>query len=121
MSVFLGVRHWHYYIDWASFVAQKGKSWTETNLDWIEGFEGPLAITLYANLVANTSAELGSLLTFLDETVEEEVARCVERNKEGIYRRRKRGLPFNPFTPKMERFLAAQERIVEGAIARRYA
>jgi len=46
---------------------------------------------------------------------------CVLSNKEGIYRRRKKYVQFNPFTPQMERFLAAQEKIVYNAIQRRIA
>jgi len=47
--------------------------------------------------------------------------KCVLRNKEGIYRREKGQLNFNPFTPPMERFLDLQERIVARAIQRRIA
>ncbi|CAG7733247.1 unnamed protein product [Allacma fusca] len=88
---------------WSQFVAQKAKSWTETNLDWIEHFKGPLLITMYHHL----------------EPVSEMVMHCVQTNKEGIYRRRKKQSQFNPFTPRMEKFLASQEKIVYTAIQRR--
>ncbi|OXA52396.1 WSC domain-containing protein 2 [Folsomia candida] len=105
--------------DWSSFVAQKGKSWTETNLDWIEGFQGPLLISMYHQLVQNTTQELTTILDFLGEPVTESVMNCVINNKEGIYRRRKKNVQFNPFTSKMEKFLSIQERIVYNAIQRR--
>lgn len=49
----------------------------------------------------------------------ESVMNCVINNKEGIYRRRKKNVQFNPFTSKMEKFLSIQERIVYNAIQRR--
>ena len=56
---------WILFSDWSQFVAQKAKSWTETNLDWIEQFKGPLLITMYHHLVQNTSHELSTILEFL--------------------------------------------------------
>lgn len=55
------------------------------------------------------------------EPVADKVINCVINNKEGIYRRRKKYATFNPFTPQMEKFLAAQEKIVYNAIQRRVA
>lgn len=58
-------------------------------------------------------------LFFFKEPVTEPVMNCVISNKEGIYRRRKKNAQFNPFTPKMEKFLATQERVVYNAVQRR--
>lgn len=55
------------------------------------------------------------------EPVSESVMNCAMNNKEGIYRRRKKYTQFNPFTAQMEKFLAAQEKIVYNAIQRRVA
>lgn len=61
------LKQWNtaFFTDWSQFVAQKAKSWTETNLDWIERFSGPLLITMYHHLVQNTSQELTTILDFL--------------------------------------------------------
>lgn len=64
--------------DWSQFVAQKAKSWTETNLDWIERFSGPLLITMYHQLVQNTSQELNLILDFLQVTYHWRIQKLID-------------------------------------------
>lgn len=42
--------------------------------------------------------------------------RCVLRNRDGLFRRPKRSLPFDPFSEEMRRTIDAYKQIVEEAI-----
>ncbi|KAF4520044.1 hypothetical protein B566_EDAN008332 [Ephemera danica] len=97
-------------------VLLKLATWTNTYMDWLRNFPGPKHILLYERLVANVEPELRSLLTFLNVTLPEPSLLCALSRREGIYRRRRRLLPFDPFTPAMKEALRREQDALYSAL-----
>ncbi|XP_045468186.1 WSCD family member AAEL009094 isoform X2 [Harmonia axyridis] len=100
--------------DWEQFVYDKLQAWKQTNLDWLYNFTGPTHVIFYEHLVDNLENNLRSMLNFLEHPISEELFNCAMERKEGIYRRKKRAIVFDPFSSKMkEKIKEEQERVYE--------
>lgn len=98
------------------FVKNKLKAWEQTNLDWLYNFTGPTHVIFYEQLVDNLENTLKSVINFLDMPVDEQLFKCAIERREGIYRRKKRVLNFDPYTTKMKTKLHEVEKKVYDAI-----
>lgn len=103
-------------LDWQTFFTDKLSAWKQTNLDWLHNFTGPTHVIFYDKLVQNVEETLTKLLEFLEFPVTQKNLQCALDRKEGIYRRRKRVLNFDPYTPEMKKILKEEEDKVYRAI-----
>lgn len=103
--------------DWRDFVTDKLSMWSNTYNDWLQNFPGPKHVLFYEQLVGDVERELRALLLFLEARVPEADLSCALARREGIYRRRRRPLPFDPFTPAMKEVLRAEQSQVYSALA----
>nr|CAD7409860.1 unnamed protein product [Timema cristinae]CAD7424555.1 unnamed protein product [Timema monikensis] len=101
---------------WQQFVIDKLAAWKRTNLDWLHNFTGPIHIILYEKLIYNLDHELHKLLNFLDLKVVPNDFQCALERREGIYRRKKRVINFDPYTSTMKAALNKEWEIVYEAI-----
>ncbi|XP_065333067.1 WSCD family member AAEL009094-like [Cloeon dipterum] len=102
---------------WRDFVTDKLSMWSNTYNDWLKNFPGPKHVLFYEKLVSDVERELRALLTFLEVRVLEENLTCALERREGIYRRRRRPLPFDPFSAAMKEALRAEQTQVYSALA----
>ncbi|XP_071538969.1 WSCD family member AAEL009094-like isoform X2 [Panulirus ornatus] len=100
---------------WEKFVTNKALSWMNTTLDWLK-FEGPLHLVFYEDLLDNLPEEMRRILEFLELEVSDSNFECMIRHQDGIYKRRKRPLNFDPFTPKLRTFVDRCKRLVDQAV-----
>ncbi|TDG39301.1 hypothetical protein AWZ03_014277 [Drosophila navojoa] len=103
---------------WQQFVSNKLKGWELMNLSWARNFTGSIKVVFYDDLVQHTERELRRILEFLEFPVNEQLLRCALVRKEGIFRRKKRLLSFDPYTDAMRAELLARRRIVYGVLGR---
>jgi Sulfotransferase domain len=87
------------------FVTTKLHAWEQTNLSWGRNFSGPVLIVYYEDLVDNVEKTLREILKFIDFPVDEDLMRCAVMRKEGIYRRKKRLMNFDPYTLTMKKMI----------------
>lgn len=87
------------------FVTTKLHAWEQTNLSWGRNFSGPVLIIYYEDLVDAVEKTLRDILKFIDYPVNEDLMRCAIMRKEGVYRRKKRLLTFDPYTPIMKKMI----------------
>nr|XP_023029409.1 WSCD family member AAEL009094 isoform X1 [Leptinotarsa decemlineata]XP_023029410.1 WSCD family member AAEL009094 isoform X1 [Leptinotarsa decemlineata] len=101
-------RYWH------QFVNDKLRGWQQMNLDWLYNFTGPTHVIFYEQLVDKVEHTLRTVMEFIDLPVDEELLKCAMKRKEGIYRRKKRALNFDPYTAKMkEKMQKVQDKVYE--------
>ncbi|KAH8266930.1 hypothetical protein KR026_011020 [Drosophila bipectinata] len=103
---------------WQQFVSNKLKGWELMNLSWARNFTGSVKVVFYDDLVHHTERELRSILEFLQFPVDEQLMRCAIMRKEGIFRRKKRLLSFDPYTEAMRAEVQARRRVVYGLLGR---
>lgn len=88
--------------------------WKQTNLDWLYNFTGPTHVIFYEQLVDNLENNLKSMLKFLDISISEDLFKCAVERREGIYRRKRRAIVFDPYSAKMkEKIKEEQEKVYE--------
>ena len=87
-------------------------SWTNTTLDWLK-FQGPLHILFFEDLLDNLPEEMRRVIEFLDVDVSEQDFECMMQHKDGIYKRRKRPLNFDPFNPKLRNIVDMCKTLVD--------
>lgn len=126
--------------DWQQFVANKIATWEEMNTHWARNYTGDLHIVYYDDLVADVEGSLRKILNFIRFPINEVSANivfivvvwwftrlcnytqdqlaCAVARKEGIYRRKKRIMTFDPFTPEMHIVLEQRKRHVYTALGR---
>ncbi|KAK4314790.1 hypothetical protein Pmani_013936 [Petrolisthes manimaculis] len=100
---------------WEKFVTTKALAWMNTTLDWLK-FEGPLHLVFYEDLLDNLPEEMRRILEFLDQEVSESNFDCMVRHQDGIYKRRRRPLNFDPFTAKLRALVDRCRRLVDRAV-----
>ncbi|KAG5873071.1 hypothetical protein JTB14_018732 [Gonioctena quinquepunctata] len=99
---------------WQQFVNDKLRGWQQMNLDWLYNFTGPTHVIFYEQLVDKVEHTLKTIMEFIDLPVDEGLFKCAMERKEGIYRRKKRALNFDPYTAKMkEKLKESQEKVYE--------
>ncbi|ALC49746.1 CG9164 [Drosophila busckii] len=103
---------------WQQFVSNKLKGWELMNLSWARNFTGSIKVVFYDDLVHQTERELRGILEFLEFPVNEQLMRCALMRKEGIFRRKKRVLSFDPYTDAMRAELLLRRRMVYGLLGR---
>eukprot|EP00099_Drosophila_melanogaster_P017116 NP_573021.1 uncharacterized protein Dmel_CG9164, isoform D [Drosophila melanogaster] len=103
---------------WQQFVSNKLKGWEMMNLSWARNFTGSIKVVFYDDLVHHTERELRSILDFLQFPINEQLMRCAIMRKEGIFRRKKRLLSFDPYTESMRAEVQNRRRIVYGLLGR---
>ncbi|KAJ8928896.1 hypothetical protein NQ314_018467 [Rhamnusium bicolor] len=102
------------YRHWQQFVNDKLRGWRQMNLDWLYNFSGPTHVIFYEQLVDNVEHTLKTVMNFIEVPMNHELFQCAVERKEGIYRRKKRVLNFDPYTPKMkEQLKNGQEKVYE--------
>ncbi|XP_022231098.2 WSCD family member GA21586 isoform X2 [Drosophila obscura] len=104
---------------WQQFVSNKLKGWELMNLSWARNFTGSIKVVFYDDLVHHTERELRAILDFLQFPIDETLLRCAILRKEGIFRRKKRLLSFDPYTEAMRAEVQARKRIVYGLLGRK--
>lgn len=82
----------------------------------MHNFTGPTHVLFYDKLVEDVDGTLKNLLEFLEIPVSAQSMSCAMDRKEGIYRRRKRVLNFDPYTAHMKKILQAEQEKVYKAI-----
>lgn len=88
------------------FVTTKLHAWEQTNLSWGLNFNnGPVLIIYYEDLVDDVEKTLRDILKFIDYPIDENLMSCAIMRKEGIYRRKKRLLTFDPYTPILKKMI----------------
>ncbi|XP_052866305.1 WSCD family member AGAP003962 [Anopheles cruzii] len=103
---------------WTQFVKNKLWAWEQTNLSWAKNFTGEVKLVFYDDLVANVEGTLRSILRFLNHSTDEELLACALMRKEGIYRRKKRILQFDPYSPAMHAAIDEKRAEVYAALGR---
>ncbi|XP_023031058.1 WSCD family member GA21586 [Drosophila willistoni] len=103
---------------WQQFVSNKLKGWELMNLSWARNFTGSIKVVFYDDLVHHTERELRAILEFLEYPVDEQLLRCAIMRKEGIFRRKKRVLSFDPYTDAMRLEVQTRKRWVYGQLGR---
>ncbi|KAK5638174.1 hypothetical protein RI129_012469 [Pyrocoelia pectoralis] len=101
---------------WQQFVTDKLKMWKETNLDWLYNFTGPTHVIFYEQLVDNVQHTLRVLLNFLEVPISDHLLTCALERQEGIYRRKRRYMSFDPYTHNMKKLLQVEQKKVYEAI-----
>ncbi|XP_044763477.1 WSCD family member AAEL009094 [Coccinella septempunctata] len=101
---------------WEQFVYDKLQMWKLTNLDWLYNFTGPTHVIFYEQLVDNLENNLRSMLNFLEVPISEELFKCALERREGIYRRKKRAIVFDPYSSKMKEKIKEEQQKVYEAI-----
>ncbi|GFT14499.1 WSCD family member AGAP003962 [Nephila pilipes] len=100
---------------WPNFVQTHGKLWMESILDWLQ-FKGPLLVLRYETITEELPGQLIRLLKFLDVNVTWNAFQCIIRNRDGIFRRAKKHLNFEPFNDSMKHTIESYKAIVELAL-----
>ena len=72
----------------------------------------------YEDLLTNLEENLRDMLIFIGHKVDEELLKCAISRKEGIYRRRKRIIQFDPFTPAMHETISAKTKEIYEKLGR---
>ncbi|XP_053691158.1 WSCD family member AAEL009094 [Sabethes cyaneus] len=103
---------------WTQFVKNKLWAWEQTNLSWAKNFTGEVKLIFYDELVENVEGTLRSILNFLQFPINEELLACALARKEGIYRRKKRILQFDPYSPAMHAAIDEKRTEVYAALGR---
>jgi hypothetical protein len=98
-------------------VADKLSAWRQTNLDWLHNFTGPMHVMFYDQLLEDVATHMQGLLRFLKLNVSEQNLTCALERREGIYRRKRRVINFDPFTSGMKQALRKEQDAVYEAIA----
>ncbi|XP_063219231.1 WSCD family member AAEL009094 [Bacillus rossius redtenbacheri] len=101
---------------WQHFVSEKLATWKHTNLDWLHNFTGPLHVVLYEELVRDLKRQLEALLEFLGAPAPDKALACALERHEGVYRRKRRAMPFDAYTPAMRTMLGKERRAVYDAV-----
>lgn len=86
------------------------------NLDWLYNFTGPTHVVFYEQLVDNVQHTLTVVLEFLEVPISDRMLSCALERQEGIYRRKRRLLNFDPYTNAMKKRLQAEQKKVYEAI-----
>lgn len=94
-----------FFLDWQQFVTNKLNDWEQMNLAWARNFTGEVKIVFYDDLVENVERVLREILMFIRRPIDESLLSCALIRKEGIYRRKKRLMTFDPYSPIMHRML----------------
>lgn len=103
---------------WQQFVANKLWAWEQMNLQWAKNFTGDVHIVYYDDLVDNVEGTLRAILNFLNFKLDKDLFSCAMSRKEGIYRRKKRIMAFDPYTPAMHAALEAKKHEIYVALGR---
>nr|CAI5817443.1 unnamed protein product [Callosobruchus analis] len=99
---------------WQQFVSDKLRGWQQMNLDWLFNFTGPTHVIFYEQLVDDVPHTMRGVLDFIGVHVDPQLFKCAMDRREGIYRRKKRVLNFDPYTKEMkEKLREAQEKVYE--------
>ena len=104
--------------DWMKFVTAKLHTWEQTNLSWGRNFSRPVLIIYYEDLVDDVEKTIRDILKFIDFPIDEDLMRCAIMRKEGIYRRKKRLLTFDPYTPAMKKMIEEKRNQVYTELGR---
>lgn len=104
--------------DWMKFVVAKLHAWEQTNLSWGRNFSGAVLIIYYEDLVDDVEKTIRDILKFIDYPINEDLMRCAILRKEGIYRRKKRLLAFDPYTATMKKLIEEKRTEVYTALGR---
>ena len=100
------------------FVTTKLNAWEQTNLSWGSNFNGLVLIVYYEDLVDNVEKTLRDILNFIEHPINEDLLRCAVMRKEGIYRRKKRLLTFDPYTITMKKMIEEKRTLVYTELGR---
>uniref|UniRef100_D3TQS4 Beta-1,6-N-acetylglucosaminyltransferase n=1 Tax=Glossina morsitans morsitans TaxID=37546 RepID=D3TQS4_GLOMM len=103
---------------WQQFVANKLHGWELMNLNWARNFTGNIKIIFYEDLVNKLEPVLRNILEFLEFPINETLLNCALVRKEGIFRRKKRILSFDPYTPAMRVQLREKKQYVYTILGR---
>lgn len=92
-------------------------AWEQTNLSW-KNFSGPVLIIYYEDLVDDVEKTIRDILKFIDYRINEDLLRCAVNRKEGIYRRKKRFLAFDPYSMTMKKMIEEKRTQVYAELGR---
>ncbi|XP_053950898.1 WSCD family member CG9164 [Anastrepha ludens] len=86
---------------WTQFVLKSLKMWEATNLSWARDFPGNVKVVFYEDLVGDLEKTLRGVLNYIEFPINESLLSCALTRREGVFRRKKRFLNFDPFTLSM--------------------
>lgn len=79
-------------------------------------FSGPTHVLFYEQLVEDVEHSIRSILEFLQLPINERLLQCALERQEGIYRRKRRVLNFDPYNSVMKKQLQMEQEKVYQAI-----
>ncbi|XP_012158267.1 WSCD family member GA21586 isoform X2 [Ceratitis capitata] len=97
---------------WQQFVLKSLKMWEATNLSWARDFTGSIKVVFYEDLVGNLESTLRGILNFLEFPIDENLLSCTLLRREGVFRRKKRFLNFDPFTASLRAMIREKKLAV---------
>ncbi|XP_076369242.1 WSCD family member CG9164-like [Tachypleus tridentatus] len=100
---------------WRKFVEISIRNWMHTIVDWLK-FQGPIQVLHYEDMVNRLPEELIRLTKFLNVTVTRQTLSCTLRNRDGIFKRRKKLVDFDPFDQSMKETIEKYKEIVNRAL-----
>lgn len=116
IQISLVLKEFWFVSDWQQFVKDKLKAWKQINLDWLYNFSGPTHVLFYEQLVGDVENSIRSILEFLELPIDENLLKCALERQEGIYRRKRRVLNFDPYSSAMKKQLQMEQEKVYDAI-----
>lgn len=93
-------------------MSRQVQSWNKTIFGWRDDFEGPLCILYYDDLKENVEESLRKVLNFAGFPIDEKLLKCAVERREGIPKRKKSDLKFDPFTAEMKEMINKQKLFV---------
>lgn len=88
------------------------------NLAWARNFTGDVKIIFYDDFVEHVETKLRDILHFIKFQIDEDLLLCAMQRKEGIYRRKKRIMAFDPYSPQMHQMIGAKRSEVYTILGR---
>ncbi len=99
--------------EWKNFVYSKAIYWEQFNLDWYNGFSPKdRLVVFYDHLKKHPERELRRLLDFLAVHVSNSTLRCVLARDEGMFKRSRKPLDFDPFDGSMRSLVTEKQKVV---------
>ncbi|GAV08051.1 hypothetical protein RvY_17802 [Ramazzottius varieornatus] len=102
--------------EWEYFAPRAINEWKDLNEYWLSQNPLTLHVVHFEDLMKNKKEELRKILEFINAEVDEEMLDCVAEKYEGLFRRRKYTLDFEPFNADLKEQIENARDMVEQAI-----
>ncbi|XP_055346240.1 WSCD family member CG9164-like [Paramacrobiotus metropolitanus] len=104
--------------EWRSFVPKSIEEWKEMNEYWLSQNPVTVHVVQFEELLTNKKEELLKVIDFLGfkDQLDENMLNCVVEKYEGLFRRRKFKMDFEPYTPEMKEQIENARDLVQQAV-----